>query len=175
MAWHKVTSGGGCVSKAEIQTNPIEQILLWQNRKLLMALELKGKQWSKPVRRKTKVANNLVEERKAKRLKYDYHLVESVNASNDETEVLVDSVTSTLFSDSEVLQILGIPDTLEGLENMDFDLNSIEEDNSQSPLRSDITVNSQVELLMHVNEKTIPKSLKLKCRKWNSEPADKIY
>ncbi len=51
VAWKKVTSSGGLVSKMKIATNPIEQLMTWQCHRLLLSLELPDKQWT-PIKKK---------------------------------------------------------------------------------------------------------------------------
>ncbi len=52
MAWRRLTSGGGHVSSSRQATNPIQQIMTWQNRKLLMCYEMEERCWNKVVKRR---------------------------------------------------------------------------------------------------------------------------
>ncbi len=71
LAWKRITSGGGAVSTKKIKTNPIEQLLVWQCRRILMTLKLSDRNWTPIVKRKRKCVDPITE-REAKRLRYDY-------------------------------------------------------------------------------------------------------
>ncbi len=69
VAWKRVTSGGGSVSSSRVDTNPIEQLMVWQNRKLLMALDIEDKQWTKVIQS---------ESRRDYLSSFDYHQVHDI-------------------------------------------------------------------------------------------------
>lgn len=100
VAWSRLTSNGGAVSTARQETNPIEQLLLWQNRKLLLAYEVIDKQWSRVHKRRTKTVEvNHIEERKQYLSLFDYMKVQVDDTERIQENEMIDLTEYDIFGD----------------------------------------------------------------------------